>query len=213
MDGYVAKLDEICLLAEKYDAIVHVDDSHATGFFGPTGRGSIEYCNVINKVDIVTSTLGKALGGASGGFTSSKKNIIDMLRQRSRPYLFSNTVAPSIVCASISVLDILMESTELRDKLDNNTQYFRKEIQSIGYEIKEGVHPITPIMLYDAHVAKKLSEKLLKNNIYVISFSYPVVPKDKARIRVQISASHTKDNIDYALECFYKSGKEMNIIK
>ena len=137
MDGYVAKLDEICLLAEKYDAIVHVDDSHATGFFGPTGRGSIEYCNVINKVDIVTSTLGKALGGASGGFTSSKKNIIDMLRQRSRPYLFSNTVAPSIVCASISVLDILMESTELRDKLDNNTQYFRKEIQSIGYEIKE----------------------------------------------------------------------------
>ena len=213
MDGYVAKLEEICLLAEKYDAIVHVDDSHATGFFGPTGRGSIEYCNVINKVDIVTSTLGKALGGASGGFTSSKKNIIDMLRQRSRPYLFSNTVAPSIVCASISVLDILMESTELRDKLDNNTQYFRKEIQSIGYEIKEGVHPITPIMLYDAHVAKKLSEKLLKNNIYVISFSYPVVPKDKARIRVQISASHTKDNIDYALECFYKSGKEMNIIK
>ena len=213
MDGYVAKLDEICLLAEKYDAIVHVDDSHATGFFGPTGRGSIEYCNVINKVDIVTSTLGKALGGASGGFTSSKKNIIDMLRQRSRPYLFSNTVAPSIVCASISVLDILMESTELRDKLDNNTQYFRKEIQSIGYKIKEGVHPITPIMLYDAHVAKKLSEKLLKNNIYVISFSYPVVPKDKARIRVQISASHTKDNIDYALECFYKSGKEMNIIK
>ena len=213
MDGYVAKLEEICLLAEKYDAIVHVDDSHATGFFGPTGRGSIEHCNVINKVDIVTSTLGKALGGASGGFTSSKKHIIDILRQRSRPYLFSNTVAPSIVCASISVLDILMESTELRDKLDNNTQYFRKEIQSIGYEIKEGVHPITPIMLYDAHVAKKLSEKLLKNNIYVISFSYPVVPKDKARIRVQISASHTKDNIDYALECFYKSGKEMNIIK
>ena len=213
MDGYVAKLEEICLLAEKYDAIVHVDDSHATGFFGPTGRGSIEYCNVINKVDIVTSTLGKALGGASGGFTSSKKNIIDMLRQRSRPYLFSNTVAPSIVCASISVLDILMESTELRDKLDNNTQYFRKEIQSIGYEIKKGVHPITPIMLYDAHVAKKLSEKLLKSNIYVISFSYPVVPKDKARIRVQISASHTKENIDYALEWFYKSGKELNIIK
>ena len=213
MDGYVAKLEEICLLAKKYDAIVHVDDSHATGFFGPTGRGSIEHCNVINKVDIVTSTLGKALGGASGGFTSSKKHIIDILRQRSRPYLFSNTVAPSIVCASISVLDILMESTELRDKLDNNTQYFRKEIQSIGYEIKKGVHPITPIMLYDAHVAKKLSEKLLKNNIYVISFSYPVVPKDKARIRVQISASHTKENIDYALEWFYKSGKELNIIK
>ena len=213
MDGYVAKLEEICSLAKKYGAIVHVDDSHATGFFGPTGRGSIEHCNVINKVDIVTSTLGKALGGASGGFTSSKKNIIDMLRQRSRPYLFSNTVAPSIVCASISVLDILMESTKLRDKLDNNTQYFRKEIKSIGYEIKEGVHPITPIMLYDAHVAKKLSEKLLKNNIYVISFSYPVVPKNQARIRVQISASHTKENIDYALECFYKSGKELNIIK
>ena len=212
MDGYVAKLEEICTLAEKYDAIVHVDDSHATGFFGPTGRGSIEYCDVIDKVDIVTSTLGKALGGASGGFTSSKKNIIDMLRQRSRPYLFSNTVAPSIVCASISVLDILMKSTELRDKLDSNTQYFRKEIQSIGYEIKEGVHPITPIMLYDAHVAKKLSERLLKNNIYVVSFSYPVVPQNQARIRVQISASHSKENIDYALDCFYKSGKDLNII-
>ena len=212
MDGYVAKLEEICTLAEKYDAIVHVDDSHATGFFGPTGRGSIEYCDVIDKVDIVTSTLGKALGGASGGFTSSKKNIIDILRQRSRPYLFSNTVAPSIVCASISVLDILMKSTELRDKLDSNTQYFRKEIQSIGYEIKEGVHPITPIMLYDAHVAKKLSERLLKNNIYVVSFSYPVVPQNQARIRVQISASHSKENIDYALDCFYKSGKDLNII-
>ncbi len=212
MDGYVAKLEEICTLAEKYDAIVHVDDSHATGFFGPTGRGSIEYCDVIDKVDIVTSTLGKALGGASGGFTSSKKNIIDMLRQRSRPYLFSNTVAPSIVCASISVLDILMKSTELRDKLESNTQYFRKEIQSIGYEIKEGVHPITPIMLYDAHVAKKLSERLLKNNIYVVSFSYPVVPQNQARIRVQISASHSKENIDYALDCFYKSGKDLNII-
>jgi len=212
MDGYVAKLEEICTLAEKYDAIVHVDDSHATGFFGPTGRGSIEYCDVIDKVDIVTSTLGKALGGASGGFTSSKKNIIDILRQRSRPYLFSNTVAPSIVCASISVLDILMKSTELRDKLESNTQYFRKEIQSIGYEIKEGVHPITPIMLYDAHVAKKLSERLLKNNIYVVSFSYPVVPQNQARIRVQISASHSKENIDYALDCFYKSGKDLNII-
>ena len=213
MDGYVAKLDQICLLAKRYNAIVHVDDSHATGFFGPTGRGSVEHCKVIDQVDIITSTLGKALGGASGGFTSSKKHIIDMLRQRSRPYLFSNTVAPSIVCASISVIDMLMKSTELRDKLDNNTKYFRKEIQSIGYEVKDGVHPITPIMLYDAHTAKKLSELLLKKNIYVVSFSYPVVPKNQARIRVQISASHSKNNLDYALKCFYKSGKELNIIK
>ena len=213
MDGYVAKLEEICSLAKKYNAIVHVDDSHATGFFGQTGRGSIEHCNVMNKVDIITSTLGKALGGASGGFTSSKKEIIDILRQRSRPYLFSNTVAPSIVSASISVIDILMESTELRDKLENNTKYFRSEIQNLGYEIKKGVHPITPIMLYDANMAKNLSELLLKENIYVISFSYPVVPKNEARIRVQISASHSNDDLNYALECFYKAGKELNIIK
>ena len=213
MDGYVAKLDQICLLAKKYNAMVHVDDSHATGFFGPTGRGSIEYCNVMDKVDIITSTLGKALGGASGGFTTSTKNIIEILRQRSRPYLFSNTVAPSIVSASISVIDILMQSTELRDKLESNTKYFRKEIQALGYEIKNGVHPITPIMLYDAHIAKKLSELLLEKNIYVVSFSYPVVPKNQARIRVQISASHNEDQLDYALESFYKSGKELNIIK
>ena len=213
MDGYVAKLEEICSLAKKYNAIVHVDDSHATGFFGQTGRGSIEYCNVMNEVDIITSTLGKALGGASGGFTSSKKEIIDILRQRSRPYLFSNTVAPSIVSASISVIDILMESTELRDKLENNTKYFRSEIQNLGYEIKKGVHPITPIMLYDAHMAKNLSELLLKENIYVISFSYPVVPKNEARIRVQISASHSNDDLNYALECFYKAVKVLNIIK
>ena len=213
MDGYVAKLDQICLLAKKYNAMVHVDDSHATGFFGPTGRGSVEYCNVMDKVDIITSTLGKALGGASGGFTTSTKNIIEILRQRSRPYLFSNTVAPSIVSASISVIDILMQSTELRDKLESNTKYFRKEIQSLGYEIKNGVHPITPIMLYDAHIAKKLSELLLEKNIYVVSFSYPVVPKNQARIRVQISASHNQDQLDYALESFYKSGKELNIIK
>ena len=213
MDGYVAKLDQICLLAKKYNAMVHVDDSHATGFFGPTGRGSVEYCNVMDKVDIITSTLGKALGGASGGFTTSTKNIIEILRQRSRPYLFSNTVAPSIVSASISVIDILMQSTELRDKLESNTKYFRKEIQALGYEIKNGVHPITPIMLYDAHIAKKLSELLLEKNIYVVSFSYPVVPKNQARIRVQISASHNEDQLDYALESFYKSGKELNIIK
>ena len=213
MDGYVAKLDQICLLAKKYNAMVHVDDSHATGFFGPTGRGSVEYCNVMDKVDIITSTLGKALGGASGGFTTSTKNIIEILRQRSRPYLFSNTVAPSIVSASISVIDILMQSTELRDKLESNTKYFRKEIQALGYEIKNGVHPITPIMLYDAHIAKKLSELLLEKKIYVVSFSYPVVPKNQARIRVQISASHNQDQLDYALESFYKSGKELNIIK
>ena len=212
MDGYVAKLEEICLLARKYNAIVHVDDSHATGFFGPTGRGSIEYCRVIGQVDIVTSTLGKALGGASGGFTSSTKEIIDILRQRSRPYLFSNTVAPSIVSASISVINILMKSTALRDKLENNTKYFRSEIKNLGYEIKNGVHPITPIMLYDAHIAKKLSELLLKRKVYVISFSYPVVPTNQARIRVQLSASHSTDNLNYALECFYKAGKELNII-
>ncbi|MAV64952.1 MAG: glycine C-acetyltransferase [Candidatus Marinimicrobia bacterium] len=213
MDGYVAKLEEICNLARKYNALVHVDDSHATGFFGPTGRGSIEYCNVINDVDIITSTLGKALGGASGGFTSAKADVIDMLRQKSRPYLFSNSVAPSIVSASIAVLDILEKSTEMRDTLEQNTLFFRKEIKLLGYDIKDGVHPITPIMLYDAQLAKKLSESLLNQGIYVISFSYPVVPKDQARIRVQISASHSKDNLNYAIEAFAKSGKELGIIK
>jgi len=213
MDGYVAKLEEICKLAKKYNALVHVDDSHATGFFGPTGRGSIEHCGVIDDVDIITSTLGKALGGASGGFTSGKSDVIDMLRQKSRPYLFSNTVAPAIVSASIAVINILEKSTNLRDKLEENTRYFRSEIQSLGYDVKEGVHPIIPIILYDAQVAKKLSESLLKKGIYVISFSFPVVPKDQARIRVQISASHSKDDLNKAVNAFSESGKELGIIK
>ena len=213
MDGYVAKLEEICTLAKKYNALVHVDDSHATGFFGPTGRGSVEHCDVIDNVDIITSTLGKALGGASGGFTSGKADVIDMLRQKSRPYLFSNTVAPAIVSASIAVIDILEKSTELRDQLEENTKYFRHRIQALGYDVKEGVHPITPIMLYDAQVAKKLSESLLKKGIYVISFSFPVVPKDQARIRVQISASHSKSDLDKAINAFSESGKELGIIE
>ena len=212
MDGYVAKLETICMLAKKYNALVHVDDSHATGFFGPTGRGSIEYCNVMNDVDIITSTLGKALGGASGGFTSGKADVIDMLRQKSRPYLFSNTVAPSIVSASIAVINILEKSTDLRDTLEKNTKYFRQEIQALGYDVKKGVHPITPIMLYDAQVAKKLSESLLKRGIYVISFSFPVVPKDQARIRVQISASHSKDDLNKAITAFSEAGRELRII-
>ena len=212
MDGYVANLQEICSLAKKYDAMIHVDDSHATGFFGKTGKGSIEYCNVINDVDIITSTLGKALGGASGGFTSGKLDIIDMLRQKSRPYLFSNTVCPSIVSASIKVLDILTHSTSLRDKLEKNTLYFRKEIEGLGYDIKEGMHPIIPIMLYDAKIAKKLSELLLEKGVYVVSFSYPVVPKNKARIRVQISAAHSRDQLEHAINCFRKAGQQLDIL-
>jgi len=212
MDGYVANLEEICLLAKKYNALVHVDDSHATGFFGKTGRGSIEYCNVINDVDIITSTLGKALGGASGGFTSGKSDIIDMLRQKSRPYLFSNTVCPSIVSASITVLNILTNSTSLRDKLEKNTIYFRNEIEQLGYDIKKGVHPIIPIMLYDAKIAKKLSELLLEKGIYVISFSYPVVPKEEARIRVQISAAHSEEQLKYAINCFRYAGEKLGIL-
>ena len=212
MDGYVANLQEICLLAKKYNALVHVDDSHATGFFGKTGRGSIEYCNVINDVDIITSTLGKALGGASGGFTSGKSDIIDMLRQKSRPYLFSNTVCPSIVSASITVLNILTNSTSLRDKLEKNTIYFRNEIERLGYDIKKGVHPIIPIMLYDAKIAKKLSELLLEKGIYAISFSYPVVPKEEARIRVQISAAHSEEQLKYAINCFQQAGEKLGIL-
>ncbi len=212
MDGYVANLKEICSLAKKYNAMIHVDDSHATGFFGKTGKGSIEYCNVINDVDIITSTLGKALGGASGGFTSGKSDIIDMLRQKSRPYLFSNTVCPSIVSASITVLDILMQSTSLRDKLEKNTLYFREQIGDLGYDIKEGMHPIIPIMLYDAKIAKKLSELLLEKGVYVVSFSYPVVPKNQARIRVQISAAHSRDQLKHAINCFRKAGEQLDIL-
>ncbi|MBI72430.1 MAG: glycine C-acetyltransferase [Candidatus Marinimicrobia bacterium] len=211
MDGYIAKLDEICKLAKKYDALVHVDDSHATGFLGEKGKGSIEYCNVIDRVDIVTSTLGKALGGASGGFTSSSKEIIDLLRQKSRPYLFSNTIPPVITYTAIKTIDMLTESDKLRKKLMKNTSYFRKKIQSIGYTIKNGVHPIVPIMLGDAKLAQKISKEMLKMNVFVIGFSYPVVPKNEARIRVQISSSHSKEQLDYTLNAFDEVAKKLNL--
>ena len=212
MDGYVAKLDTICELASKYNALVHVDDSHATGFVGDTGRGSIEYNNVIDKVDIITSTFGKALGGASGGFTSASKNIIDILRQRSRPYLFSNSLAPSIVSASIKAIDLIENDTKLLSTLKSNTSYFREKIQAIGYNIKSGDHPIVPIMLGDAKIAKQLSQDMLKKGIYVIGFSFPVVPNNEARIRVQISAGHTRSQIDQAICAFEECGKSLKII-
>mgnify|MGYP001165416716 CR=1 FL=1 len=212
MDGYVAKLNEICDLADKYDAIVHVDDSHATGFFGKTGRGSIEHHDVIDRVDIITSTFGKAMGGASGGFTSSTKNIIDMLRQRSRPYLFSNSLAPAIVASSISAINLINKNQEMINTLNYNTQYFRKEISLAGFSIKDSTHPIVPIMLGDATLATQLASNMLNDGIYVIGFSFPVVPKNEARIRIQISASHTKDEIDRALDAFIKNGKELSII-
>ena len=211
MDGYIARLDEICKLAKKYNALVHVDDSHATGFLGEKGKGSIEYCNVIDKVDIVTSTLGKALGGASGGFTSSSKEIIDLLRQKSRPYLFSNTIPPVITYTAIKTIDMLTKSDKLRKKLMENTSYFRKKIQSIGYTIKDGVHPIVPIMLGDAKLAQKISKEMLKMNVFVIGFSYPVVPKNQARIRVQISSSHSKKQLDYTLNAFEEVAKKLNL--
>ncbi len=212
MDGYVAKLEDICLLADKYQALVHVDDSHATGFFGKTGRGSIEFCNVMKKIDIVTSTLGKAMGGASGGFTSSNKHIISLLRQKSRPYLFSNSLAPSIVCASIKAIEIISESKDKIKLLNKNTKLFREEIKKIGFNIKEGIHPIIPIMIGDADLAQKIAKKMLEENIYVIGFSYPVVPHNQARIRVQISASHTKDQIAKCIEAFNRIGSYYGII-
>ena len=212
MDGDVAKLKEICDLAEKYNALVHVDDSHATGFFGPSGKGSVDYCNVMDKVDIITSTLGKAMGGASGGFTSSSKQIIDLLRQRSRPYLFSNSLAPAIVSASIEVLNILNDNTSLLEKIKKNTSYFRMEIQRIGYTIKEGEHPIIPIMLGDAKLAQAIAQEMIDENIYVIGFSYPVVPKGEARIRVQISAAHSKEDIDLAITAFEKIGHKYKVL-
>ena len=212
MDGYIAQLDKICSLAEKYNALVMVDDCHATGFVGKTGRGTHEHCDVIGRVDIITSTLGKALGGAMGGFTSGKKEIIDMLRQRSRPYLFSNSLAPSIVGAANKVLDILTVSTELRDRLEINTKYFRSEMIKLGFDIKEGIHPIVPVMLYDANIAQKMSELLLEEGIYVIGFFYPVVPKNEARIRVQISAQHEMRDIKKALSSFKKVGKTLSVI-
>ena len=212
MDGFVAKLRTICDLAEKYDALVMVDDSHATGFFGPRGRGSIDHCNVMGRVDIITSTLGKALGGASGGFTSGRKEIIDMLRQRSRPYLFSNTVAPVIVTTSMAVLDILSHTMELRDRLEENTIYFRNKMATAGFTIKSGVHPIVPIMLGDAQLAQNIAEDMLNEGIYVIGFFYPVVPEGAARIRVQISAAHNRQHLDQAIQAFIKIGKMHKVI-
>ena len=213
MDGTIAQLDKICDLAEKYDALVMVDDSHSTGFVGETGRGTHEYCNVIGRVDIITSTLGKALGGAMGGFTSGKKEIIDMLRQRSRPYLFSNSLAPSIVGAATKVIDLLSSTTDLRDKLERNTIYFRLKMTEVGFDIKKGHHPIVPVMLYDAKLAQLMAKKLLQEGIYVIGFFFPVVPKDQARIRVQISAGHTIEEIDKAIVAFTKVGRELNVIR
>jgi len=211
MDGYIANLQQICKLAKKYNALVHVDDSHATGFLGKNGKGSIEYCNVINKVDIITSTLGKALGGASGGFTSANKNIIDLLRQRSRPYLFSNTIAPVIAYTAIKTIEMLNKSSSLRKKLMDNTDYFRKKIQEIGYTIKEGNHPIVPIMIGDAKLAQTISKEMLKRDVYVVGFSYPVVPKNQARIRVQLSASHSRKQLNQALKAFKEVGINLGL--
>lgn len=213
MDGTIARLDEIVALAEKYDAAVMVDDSHSAGFLGKTGRGTHEYRNVVGKIDIITGTLGKALGGASGGFTSGRKEIVEMLRQRSRPYLFSNTLAPSVVGASIAVLDLLTETTELRDKLASNTQYFREKMTAAGFDIKPGDHPIVPVMLYDAVLSQQMADKLLQEGIYVIGFFYPVVAKGQARIRVQISAAHEQDHLDKAINAFTKIGKELGVLK
>jgi len=213
MDGTIARLDKICDLADKYGAIVMIDECHSSGFLGKTGRGTHEYRNVMGRIDIITGTLGKALGGASGGFTSGRKEIIEILRQRSRPYLFSNTVAPSIVGASIAVLEMLTETTELRDRLEFNTKYFREKMTEAGFDIKPGDHPIVPIMLYDAVLAQNFASKLLDENIYVIGFFFPVVAKGQARIRVQLSAAHEKDHLDKAIAAFTKIGKELGVLK
>ncbi len=212
MDGIIAQLDKICELAEKYDAMVMVDDCHATGFVGKTGRGTAEYCNVMGRVDIITGTFGKALGGAMGGFTAARKEIVELLRQRSRPYLFSNSLAPSIVGASIQVLDMLTETTALRDKLERNTRMFREGMTRAGFDIIPGTHPIVPVMLYEAKLAQEMSRRLLEEGIYVIGFFYPVVPKGKARIRVQLSAAHEPEQIEKAIAAFVKVGKEMGVI-
>jgi len=212
MDGTIAQLDKICDLAEQYGAMVMIDECHASGFIGKTGRGTHEFRNVMGRIDIITGTYGKALGGASGGFTAAKKEIVEILRQRSRPYLFSNTLAPSIVGASIKVLDLLTSSTELRDKLENSTKYFREEMTKAGFDILPGEHPIVPIMLYDAKLAQQFAAKLLDEGIYVIGFFYPVVPQGKARIRVQISAGHEQEHLEKAVEAFTKVGKELGVI-
>jgi glycine C-acetyltransferase len=213
MDGTIAQLDKICDLADRYDAIVMVDDSHSTGFIGKTGRGTHEHCGVMGRIDIITGTLGKALGGASGGFTSGRKEIIEMLRQRSRPYLFSNSLAPSITGASIAVLDMLSETTALRDKLEFNTKYFRTKMTEAGFDIRPGQHPIVPIMLYDAVVAQNFASRLLDEGIYVIGFFFPVVAKGQARIRVQLSAGHDQSHLDRAIAAFAKIGRELGVLK
>ena len=212
MDGSIAPLDKICDLADEYEALAMIDESHCTGFIGKTGRGTHELHGVMDRVDIITGTLGKALGGASGGFTSGRREIIDLLRQRSRPYLFSNTLAPAIAGASIAVLDMLSETTELRDKLEYNTRYFREKMTAAGFDIKHGVHPIVPVMLYDAPLAQEFAAKMLEEGIYVIGFYYPVVPQGKARIRVQLSAAHEQHHLDKALAAFTKVGKELGVI-
>ncbi len=212
MDGTIAQLDKICDLADQYDAMVMVDDCHATGFLGKTGRGTHEHCGVMGRVDIITGTYGKALGGASGGFTAARKEIVDILRQRSRPYLFSNTLAPAIVGASSKVLDLLMGSTELRDKLEYNTKYFREKMTAAGFDILPGEHPIVPIMLYDAPLSQQFADRLLEKGIYVIGFFYPVVPKGKARIRVQLSAAHEQEHLDQAIAAFIEVGKELKVV-
>ena len=211
MDGYIAKLSEICDLAEKYGAMVMVDDSHAVGFMGKTGRGTHEHCGVMDRIDVFTGTLGKALGGASGGYTSGKKEIIDLLRQRSRPYLFSNSVAPPIVTAAIRAIDMLTTSTDLRDKLMDNTRYFREKIASIGLEILPGEHPIVPVMFGEAEPAVKMAEKMLEKGVYVIAFSFPVVPKGRARIRTQVSAAHSREDLDFAVRCFAEAKGELGL--
>lgn len=213
MDGTIAQLDRICELADKYDAVVMTDECHSSGFLGKTGRGTHEYRGVMGKIDIITGTLGKALGGASGGFTSGRKEIIEMLRQRSRPYLFSNTLAPAIAGASIAVLDMLSETTELRDRLEYNTKYFRSSMTNAGFDIRPGDHPIVPIMLYDAVLAQNFASRLLEEGIYVIGFFFPVVPKGQARIRVQLSASHTQEHLDKAIAAFTRVGQELGVVK
>ena len=211
MDGYVAKLGEICDLAEEYDALVMVDDSHSVGFMGDHGRGTAEFCGVEGRVDIITGTLGKALGGASGGYTAARQEIIDLLRQRSRPYLFSNTLAPAICAASLKTFEMLSESTALRDKVHENTAYFRAEMEKVGFDLLPGYHPIVAVMLYDAKVAAEFADRMLKKGVYVTSFTYPVVPKGKARIRTQVSAGHTKDDLDFAVSCFKAVKEEMGL--
>lgn len=211
MDGYIAKLQEICDLAEKYDALVMVDDSHATGFMGRHGKGTHEHCGVMGRVDIITSTFGKALGGASGGFTAARQPIADLLRQRSRPYLFSNTLAPAICAATLQTLDILEEGTGLRDKVHDNATFFRQEMTQLGFDMLPGEHPIVPVMLYDAHVAREFAQRMLDKGVYVIAFSFPVVPREKARIRTQISAGHTKEDLAFAARCFGEVKSEMKL--